>query len=794
MPIIPRVGRRSPKMVAVIAGLYLVLIVGGASMVFPFLLMLSTSITQDTDYRFHKVVPDYLHDDLMLWGKFLDAKYHGNYRNALCAKYREEYFRLEDVVIGELDLESPVAGRWELVLTNPQTGRPYTVEELQALPADERPVVEQGQVAVVVATEDGARVPVRAPGRGRLEYLEPHAKFLAGKRFDASDFIVEPHQSIATLVRVMPEVRLDERQIRRIRDWYEFKASLPVEYTFTYYWDTLVTGKSQIMFQDWMAQRYGSDVDAYNATHPDYVEYFQDIDLAIERHDGHNYLPEESLLLSESREFRKTLPPEFLRVLFPEELWSSFLARIYDNRIEELNADWGTTYVVFSEIPFPYTMPDHPLAAICWTDFLHSKWPMRWVTVDVDEAASEDFRRYLEEKYGTPETFSQRTGVEITSFDEIEMPSTPPREHPAYFIDWMQYLDSATDMAALTPEEQTAYRRHVVDWFGGLEAYNEATGSTAASLEDIEIPAAPPANVDLYYAWWNFVKFRFPTERIHPVSGTRLYQLAMKEKFGTLDALNAAYGTDFASWDEVWPPFRETDFYEFTNGKRDLRLYFLKKNYIMVFRYLVLKGRSVVVTLLFVGAAILTQLTVMPLAAFALSRFRLPYTHRILLFLLATMAFPAEVSMIPNFLLMKELHLLNTLWALILPGMANGFGVFLLKGFFDSLPSELFEAAMIEGAGELTMFRHITVPLSKPILAVIALGAFNAAYGSFTWALLICQDRRWWTLMVWLFDFQNGKPQYIVTAALVLAAIPTLLVFIFCQNIILRGIIIPTFK
>jgi len=118
----------------------------------------------------------------------------------------------------------------------------------------------------------------------------------------------------------------------------------------------------------------------------------------------------------------------------------------------------------------------------------------------------------------------------------------------------------------------------------------------------------------------------------------------------------------------------------------------------------------------------------------------------------------------------------------------------LLKGFFDSLPPELYEAAQIEGASELRMFATITLPLSKPIMAVIALGAFGAAYGSFTWALLINQNRNWWTIMVFLFEFQQTQPQYVTMASLVLAAIPTLLVFVFCQNIILRGIIIPTFK
>ena len=85
--------------------------------------------------------------------------------------------------------------------------------------------------------------------------------------------------------------------------------------------------------------------------------------------------------------------------------------------------------------------------------------------------------------------------------------------------------------------------------------------------------------------------------------------------------------------------------------------------------------------------------------------------------------------------------------------------------------------------------------LSKPILAVMALGAFMGAFGAFFFALIICPDEKMWTLMVWLFQIQSTSGSIGINyAALCLASIPTLLVFIFCQNIILRGIVVPTEK
>ena len=161
---------------------------------------------------------------------------------------------------------------------------------------------------------------------------------------------------------------------------------------------------------------------------------------------------------------------------------------------------------------------------------------------------------------------------------------------------------------------------------------------------------------------------------------------------------------------------------------------------------------------------------------------------------MATMAFPGEVTQIPAFLMLRKLGFLNTFAALIIPAAANGYSIFLLKGFFDSLPKDLYESATLDGASELRIFATITIPLSAPILAVIALGAFTAAYGAFIFALLVCQKQSMWTLMVYIYQLQQTYGTPIVFASLVLAAIPTLIVFTLCQNVIMRGIVVPVEK
>ncbi|MBS1724851.1 MAG: carbohydrate ABC transporter permease, partial [Armatimonadetes bacterium] len=195
----------------------------------------------------------------------------------------------------------------------------------------------------------------------------------------------------------------------------------------------------------------------------------------------------------------------------------------------------------------------------------------------------------------------------------------------------------------------------------------------------------------------------------------------------SLEASFGWRGLPFAAFDRNWA----------LTHAAELKTEFTGRNYAYSFDYMALHGNALWNTVIFCLLAIVTQLTVNPLAAYALSRFPMRSTARILLFLLATMAFPAEVAMIPSFLLLKNLGLLNTFAALVLPTAASGYTIFLLKGFFDSLPQEVFDSGQVDGAPEWLMMVRLAFPLSKPVLGYIALLAFMGAYGSFIYAFLV---------------------------------------------------------
>ncbi len=388
-----------------------------------------------------------------------------------------------------------------------------------------------------------------------------------------------------------------------------------------------------------------------------------------------------------------------------------------------------------------------------------------------------------------------RHGASYRSLRDLRLPARLPSQ-PKLAADWIDFVrhELPFHYLRLAPAAAPAYRESLRRRYGTLEELNRTHHAHYTDWAHVFPSPTVPEDDTWRLDWTDFVTAQAPPQVLSLVTPDTRYRDWLAKKYGTVAALNRCYGTRYASFAAVLAPRLESDYAELLANKGAIKHEFVVRNYREVLEYIVLHGRAVWNTLVLVLGMLLVTLIVNPLAAYALSRYQLPGTYKILLFLLATMAFPGEVTMIPGFLLLKQAHLLNTYWAMILPAMASGYSIFLLKGFFDSLPRELYEAAMLDGAREMTMFARITVPLSKPVLAVIALGTFGAAYGSFMWAFLVCQDPKMWTLMVWLFQLQTWAPQFMIMAALVLSALPTLLVFIFCQNIIMRGIILPVEK
>ena len=484
-----------------------------------------------------------------------------------------------------------------------------------------------------------------------------------------------------------------------------------------------------------------------------------------------------------------------------------------------------------------------------YTDFKATRPPADRIVVDID---GHYWRKFLLPKYGVDiQRYNKEHGSSYRDYHQVFLTARAPEEQLAR-QDWEQFVREELGLAfiRLDPAATDVYQKFLARqprYADGIENLNKAYGTTYRSFDQVPLLRSVPVVPIIREDWSAFVKAPdCPLENVEVYGPRQAFEQFVAERRGV--------GVETIS--PLRMPTEQADYHELINHTGRYRWEFFRRNYLLVFDYILLHGNGIKNTIIFCLLMVGTQLLVNPLAAYALSRYKPPSTYKILLFCMATMAFPAEVTMIPAFLLLKRFPLwpllvgavtafgiiyalakiaprvpewirgvagiglgvatgylvvprimvamgyapagtlLNSFTALVWPAMANGFFIFLLKGFFDSLPQELYEAADIDGAGEFTKFWTITMSLSKPILAVIALSAFTGAYSAFMQALIIIPDQEMWTIMVWIFQLnaRYSTFQPVVYASLVIAAVPTLLVFVFCQNIIIRGIVVPIDK
>jgi len=674
MPIISRIGARSTKVRLIYSLIFLVLITGSLSMLYPFALMLSGSVKSDTDFFWVTPYPRYLVDDDILYMKYIESKY------------------------GVVTYAEP--NRWKQISSWRH---------------------------------------VKPPAETDQELLED---FLAFRKSDA-----------------LPS------------NWYLLGHTIHV-------------GENRRLYIACMKELFDHDIAAYAAASGTGIQSWSSVNppLEIELY-SRRYRSQKGKVLDAFAEFKARRPPaDRIPVDVDGHYWRKFLLPQYTADIERYKKEHDSSHETYRQVFLTPRAPAEGLAREDWEQFVREELGLTFIRLDA--SATDAHRRFL---------------------------ARQPR------------------------------------YAGGIEDLNKAYGEAYRSFDKVPLATLVPTEPIVREDWSAFIKSQdCPLDAIEVYGPRQAFEQFVAER----------RGVDVETIRPLRMPTEQADYHELSNHTGRYRWEFLRRNYLLVFDYILLHGNGIKNTIIFCLLMVGTQLLVNPLAAYALSRYKPPSTYKILLFCMATMAFPAEVTMIPAFLLLKRFPLwpllvgavasfailialariapkvpewirgtvgiglgvsigywlvprvmiamgyeptgtlLNSFTALVWPAMANGFFIFLLKGFFDSLPQELYEAADIDGAGEFTKFWTITMSLSKPILAVIALGAFTAAYSAFMHALIIIPDQKMWTIMVWLFQLnaRYSTFQPVVYASLVVAAVPTMLVFVFCQNIIIRGIVVPVEK
>jgi multiple sugar transport system permease protein len=198
-------------------------------------------------------------------------------------------------------------------------------------------------------------------------------------------------------------------------------------------------------------------------------------------------------------------------------------------------------------------------------------------------------------------------------------------------------------------------------------------------------------------------------------------------------------------------------------------------------------------TLYYAFGALAFQLVLDVAAAYSLSKLRPLFGKVILGMMLATLMIPATVLVVPQYLTVLDVpvfqrNLLNSPWVIWLPSVTNAFNIFLLKRFFDSIPQELLDAASIDGASALRTLRSVVLPISRPILGVVSIFAVVGVWKDFLWPMLTLPDPGKQTLNVGIYSLASGVPENWLIAALTIASLPTLILFLLFQRNIMSGL------
>lgn len=681
MPILTRVGRRRPKQVIIRGMFYAALCIGAVATVYPLLLVFGQAMSDRFDLRDNAILPRYWFDN-----NELALKHIFSYTTRLTwlagrhnrASWTTQPRMREDDAFLE-DLHETVRR---------QGFNPSAIGSVLSDYQDFKKTLEPGTLAIKVFRAEDFYRPFLIS-----RYKEQAAKLLAD--------IEKGGPVPAWLKQVFPDPA-DRKRILRSR------------------------------------RRLGLAI-LNHEFQSDYPNFF-----SVESMPEGNVLvpvwrPPDTAKYRMWKDFIEELPATQLFVVGSDVYWHDFLKRKYD-RIEALNAAWGTDYDGFAEARVPLTRPDDQTIAADWDRFVIRRWPRRLLQLPPGyDTAWQDFLkgRMSQRLDGSPD--DSATLAELKSQCGIAAE------------DWTQVV-----LRPRWPQQRTHARLWAEFTFSGV------------------IPAS---------------------EMILDAPELRFHDFLADRYAGDIGGLNQSWGTAFHDFKGIPLPVVASDYHAVTHKRGRLRRWHAVDSFRRVTAYVMGRGRAVQNSIILIVLSLLSALTINPLAAYSLSRFTMRQSHKILIFFLATMAFPAEVTMIPNFLLLRDLHLLNTYAALVLPTMANGFSIFLLKCFFDSLPRELYEAAEMDGASEAQCFRLVALPLVLPIMAYIGLNTFVLAYGSFMWAFVICPEPRMWTLMVWVYDFQYRNPgDNFVMASVLLVSIPPLIVFLFANRIIMRGIMIPQMK
>jgi len=197
------------------------------------------------------------------------------------------------------------------------------------------------------------------------------------------------------------------------------------------------------------------------------------------------------------------------------------------------------------------------------------------------------------------------------------------------------------------------------------------------------------------------------------------------------------------------------------------------------------------------GLVVIGQLITASMAAYAFARLRFPGKSLLFILLMSALMIPIQATIIPVFVLIRYMNLSDTLWSLIVPGWSSAFGVFLLRQFFLTIPTDLEDAARIDGAGSWQIYTRIILPLAAPALSVLAILTFNGYWNEFFRPLIFLATNDRFTLplgLVTLRGYLGSGSIAVVLAGITLSTVPVLILYVVTQRFLIEGITLTGIK
>lgn len=481
--------------------------------------------------------------------------------------------------------------------------------------------------------------------------------------------------------------------------------------------------------------------------------------------------------------------------------WKDDLRARYGT-VEEVNARFDTSFMAFPYVKVPAIPGD--LSRGGWP--LADAWTAEYIGFLAERLDRSNcypllgdraWRSWLKTELASGDDLARLNaalGTGYATWTDVRVSETVPAA-PAVRKFWEWYVRNALSPyfleVSVSPGLEDAWRRFLLAQHGGEEGIYARYGTPVS-----RISLAPTAHVaSSATAWGDWDRFvrTVPLEAITILSPETFWRRHLRAKYGTPEAVAAAWGVPVGAWETVAWPQAEIDRREWELHRGAWIREILFKNYRRVWRLMTQAAPAIWNTARFSILFALLSVAINAGAAYVLSRYAAGPIQISLVLFLALAAFPIEAIAVPNFLLLREIGLLNTVWALVLPTAVNGYYIYLLKSAFDAIPKAYFEEAMMEGASEWHLFWAVAVPLTRPMLSVVSLYAFLWAYSNFMWALIAGQHRTQWTVPVLLFNMNAWSATPLVAAGIVLALIPPLLVFGFAHRTLQRSLTLPRF-